>query len=271
MSVMSLRARAAIAIGVSIVFSAGAARAGDGRLEINQSCVATGCFPGDAPGFPIETQSGSSYVLTSSLAVPDANTRGVTLAESAVLDLNGFSIVGVTTCTGTPVTSCTPVGTGDGVYANDMATIRNGKVSKVGHYGIAGAGAVRVESMTVEQSGSYGLFFNYSNDGPEANWVRDSHILRNGAAGVLQSGGAGGVATHFSGNVVWGNKNEGVAGFNMLITNNSFGRNGDEGVLGDSAVGGNTFVYNNGGNDQPQTGGIVQIAPNYCGNNTTCP
>jgi hypothetical protein len=247
------------------------ASAGDGRLEINQSCVATGCFPGDTPGFPIETQSGASYVLTSSLAVPDANTRGVTLAESAVLDLNGFSIAGTTTCTGTPVTSCTPTGTGDGVYANDNATIRNGKISKVGHYGIAGAGAVRVESVTVEQSGNYGLFFNYSNDGPEANLVRDSHILRNGAAGVLESGGGGGVATLFTGNVVWGNKDEGVNGFNMLITNSTFGKNGDEGVLGDSGVGGCTFVENNGGAAQPQTGGIVQIAPNFCGGDTTCP
>lgn len=263
--------KSAITIASLAVIAAGVAQAGDGRFEINQSCVATGCFPGDAPGFPIETQSGASYVLTSGLAIPDANTRGVTLAESAVLDLNGFSIVGVTTCTGTPVTSCAPVGTGDGVYANDKATIRNGKISKAGHYGIAGAGAVRVESVTVDQSGDYGLFFNYSNDGPEANLVRDSHILRNGAGGVQQSGGGGGVGTLFTGNVVWGNKDEGVYGFNMLITNSTFGKNGDEGVLGDSGVGGCTFVGNNGGDANPQTGGIVQIAPNFCAGDTTCP
>jgi hypothetical protein len=254
-----------------VLLGAVSASAGDGRFEINQSCVATGCFAGDTPGFPVQTEAGKSYLLTSSLAVPDANTTAVSLGARSLLDLNGFSISGVTTCTGTPVTSCTPIGTGTGVYAEDLSTIRNGKISKMGNYGIGGNGGVRVESVIVEQSGSYGLFFNYSSDGPEANLVRDSHIARNGAAGVLESGGFQGVGTLITGNVIWGNKDEGATGSSMLITNNTFSRNGDEGVLGESAVGGNTFVYNNGGNDQPQTGGVVQIAPNLCGDDATCP
>jgi hypothetical protein len=263
--------KSAITIASLAVIAAGVAQAGDGRFEINQNCVATGCVPGDTPGFPVETEQGKSYVLTSSLVVPDANTTGVSLGARSLLDLNGFSISGVTTCTGTPVTSCTPTGTGTGVYADDLSEIRNGKISRMGNYGIGGNGGVRVESVVVEQSGSHGLFFNYSSDGPEANLVRDSHIARNGGMGVLESGGFQGVGTLITGNVIWGNKDEGASGGSMLITNNTFSRNGDEGVLGESAVGGNTFVYNNGGNDQPQTGGIVQIAPNFCGDDTTCP
>ena len=264
-----------VAIGTAALWLAAAAipaAAADGRFEINQSCVAAGCFPGDAPGFPIDTQEAASYVLTSNLVVPDANTRAVTLAASAVLDLNGFSISGSTTCTGTPVTSCSGTGTGDGVYAEDFATIRNGAIRKMGHYGIAGNGGVSVESMVVEQNGSFGLFFNYSNDGPEANLVRDSRIARNGGAGVQESGGGGGIGTLITGSVFYGNKDAGVQGFNVHVTNNTFARNGSVGISGSTAaVGGNTFLYNNGGNDQPQTGPIVQISPNFCGADTTCP
>ena len=66
---LSVKRMIRIALGVAIAsaLGAGATHAGDGRLEINQSCIATGCFPGDAPGFPVETQEGKSYVLTSSL------------------------------------------------------------------------------------------------------------------------------------------------------------------------------------------------------------
>ena len=41
--------------------------ASDGVLEINQTCaVNTGCFPGDAPGFPVHLDGtpSKSYALT---------------------------------------------------------------------------------------------------------------------------------------------------------------------------------------------------------------
>ncbi len=85
------------------------ARAGDGRLEINQACVAAGCFAGDTPGFPVETQAKQSYVLTSGLTVPDANTSAVVLNSNSALDLNGFTIQGVTTCSASP-TVCSNTG-----------------------------------------------------------------------------------------------------------------------------------------------------------------
>lgn len=248
------------------------AAASDGRLEINQSCVATGCFPGDAAGFPVETQEATSYVLTSNLVVPNADTIAVTLGASATLDLNGFAISGTTSCTGTPVTSCTPTGSGIGVYAEHFATIRNGTIRKMGSYGVGGNGGIRIESMLIEENGSYGLFFNFSNEGPDANVIRDSHVSRNGAAGVQESGGGGGIGTLITGSVFYGNKNAGVQGFNVHVTNNTFARNGNVGISGSTAaVGGNTFLFNNGGNDQPQTGPIVSISPNFCGTDTTCP
>ena len=66
------------------------AQAAEGLLEINQTCsVQTGCFPGDAPGFPVTISSAGGYLLTSEL---DAPTDGpaIDIQASAVdLDLNG--------------------------------------------------------------------------------------------------------------------------------------------------------------------------------------
>ena len=66
----------------------GAAFASDGVLEINQTCaVNTGCFSGDAPGFPVTPSDSGSYRLTSDLVLPDANTSGVSLVGSLELDV----------------------------------------------------------------------------------------------------------------------------------------------------------------------------------------
>ena len=84
-----------VMLGIASLGLAGMAHAGDGRLEINQACVATGCFAGDTPGFPIQTRSGKKYAFTSDVTLPAANgIDGVTLASSATLDLNGFSLSG---------------------------------------------------------------------------------------------------------------------------------------------------------------------------------
>ncbi len=263
---------------LAVVLVARLALASDGRLEINQSCVATGCFPGDAAGFPIETQVATSYVLTSNLVVPSVATTAVRLAAQATLDLNGFSISGVTTCTGTPVTSCTPAaapGEGMGVYAETRATIRNGTIRKVGGYGIAGGGGLHIDSVLVEEAGGDGIYLNYSSEGPEGHLIQNSRIVRNGGSGIFNAGGSGGVGALITSNVILGNKNAGYGGFRALLTNNTFARNGGPGTSGSgglpNAIGGNSYLFNNGGNDQPQTGTEVQIAPNLCGVDTTCP
>jgi hypothetical protein len=69
------RATRALAFGIASI-AATTAIASDGRFEINQSCVATGCFPGDAAGFPVQTQANESYVLTSDIAVRVGRTSG---------------------------------------------------------------------------------------------------------------------------------------------------------------------------------------------------
>ena len=71
----------------------------DGAREIHQACVATGCFPGDTAGWPVLITEPGSYVLTSGLTVPDANTTAISIdAPHVSLDLHGFSITGPNTC-----------------------------------------------------------------------------------------------------------------------------------------------------------------------------
>jgi hypothetical protein len=96
------------------------ALAGDGVLEINQTCaVKTGCFSGDTAGFPVTISAAGSYLLTSNLVVPDENKSGLPFASSTVsnvsIDLGAFEIHGPVVCSGTPL-SCVPSsGTRNGV------------------------------------------------------------------------------------------------------------------------------------------------------------
>lgn len=62
------------------------ARAADGVIEIDQVCATqTGCGSSDSPGFPRQTLTGRSYVLSSSLTVADADATAVSLASGATL------------------------------------------------------------------------------------------------------------------------------------------------------------------------------------------
>lgn len=120
-----MRRHLAIGAAAGVVFFAGSvAAASDGALEISSACIATGCFAGDTPGFPVETQAGKRYILTNDLTLPSANTDGINLATSATLDLNGFALVGPATCTGSPAV-CVGSGSGNGIITAAGATARS--------------------------------------------------------------------------------------------------------------------------------------------------
>lgn len=83
-----------------MLVSAGPVRA-DGVREINQACVAGGCFAGDNPGFPVEIVASGAYRLSSNLTT-GLNETAISVNTSDVdLDLNGFAIFGPNTCTDT--------------------------------------------------------------------------------------------------------------------------------------------------------------------------
>jgi hypothetical protein len=247
-----------------------AAHAGDGRLEINQSCVATGCFPGDTPGFPVQTQAARSYLLTSSLVVPTANTTAITLAERATLDLGGFSIEGVTSCSASP-TVCTSTGTGNGVHASGGVAIRNGAIRKMGNAGILGAGATIVEDLLVEQNGGEGIS---GGDGGSGWVIRKCIVQLNGDDGIGLAYGNAGDGSIVESNVIRRNGGDGVAGADLTITRNAIQANDEFGlrlnfVGSDGGFTENVINGNNGGGSQ--TIGGVQMGVNVCGGDTTCP
>jgi hypothetical protein len=255
---MPIPVRVAAIIGLATSL-AGAARAADGVIEINQHCATqTGCGA-DSPGFPVQTQQGKSYVLTSSLAVTDADTTAVTLANGATLDLNGFSITGPAVCTGTPP-SCLGLGTGDGVSTGEGATIRNGRIAGMGGDGVTGAAGTRVQNLLIEANGDDGVDASL---GPRGWLVEDCRILRNRDEGVTFEGATpGGVVAR---NSIWGNGGFGILGGQLTIGENAIYGNGDAGwsVSGGAAVGYNA-LYGNDGAGPETVGSIIQTGVSIC-------
>ncbi|RIL06542.1 MAG: hypothetical protein DCC71_06435 [Proteobacteria bacterium] len=160
-----------------------AALAGDGRIEINQACVAAGCFAGDTPGFPVTLASPGAYVLTSNLTVPASD--GVVATVAGVdLDLNGFQITGPGSCVATlggdgKLTGVSCAGT-TGTGVTGVTSIRDGTVRGFATGIDSPQGTVfRVERVTVRET---------SSDAIDASGVRliltDSVISTNAGDGV---------------------------------------------------------------------------------------
>lgn len=172
----------------------------DGVVLINQSTVMA------SGGFPYSITQPGSYRLTGNLTVPDANTSAIVIsAVSVTLDLNGFSIIGPTICTGTPVTSCSPTGTGSGVTASFFGarrdiTVVNGSVRGMGAYGINldGVDDITVEKVRATSNGTIGIIV-----GP--NSVIVGNIANNnGFRGIQNAQGI------LSDNIAAGNKDIGI-------------------------------------------------------------
>jgi len=200
----------------------------DGVIEINQARALAGSVtPGDTPGFPVNIGVSGSYRLTSSLTVPDEGTSGLIVTASDVtIDLNGFSILGPTVCTGgPPVTACAPTGGGNGID-NTLGTppigltVKNGTIRGMGSRGINATAEVRVENVRVESNGGFGV------SGSGGLMVVRSEVFRNGNAGINGNG----VLTVI-GSVISGNK---VAG----VTTNA---NTDKATILDSTFTGNVI------------------------------
>lgn len=144
------------------------ARATNGVIEVNQArALAGGVTAGDTPGFPVTISTAGSFRLTSNLdvsALPNAHSLSVILISAAdvTIDLNGFSIIGPVTCTGSgPTLACTNSITafGSGIVGNGGGTtIKNGKIRGMNLYGITLVGADnRIENVDVSSSGNAGI------------------------------------------------------------------------------------------------------------------
>jgi len=169
------------------------ASAGDGAIEINQTCaVHTGCAAGDAAGFPVTLTSPGSYRLTGDLVLPSTNVDGILISASHVsLDLGGFAVVGPVVCdapTGHSVSlTCNPTsgsGTGIDITSAVATAVRNGVVRGMGFRGINLGDHSVVEEVTAKSNASSGIVVG------DASLVRESIVSENGAIGLVADPGS---------------------------------------------------------------------------------
>lgn len=211
---------------LTVLLISSPALATDGVLEINETCaVQTGCFAGDAPGYPV-TITGSidrSFRLTSDLVVGDPNTDGIEISISRVeIDFNGFSLIGFSlgSGTGNGVTG----GGVDGSFAG-YATLRNGAIRGARNLGVAlgGAADVRIERMTLESNAGGGVALG---DGAV---VVDSRIIDNGSSSF--DGVAVGERAIVRGNSVHGSGGRGIyASDHAIVEHNVVTNSGGDGI-----------------------------------------
>ncbi len=174
---------------LSLLLLTAPAHAGDGALEINQACVNSGCFPGDAPGFPVEITSQASYRLTSNLIGTNGGTAISIQASGVTIDFGGFT---VGPCTNVSQI-CPILLEQDGISGsafNDV-TLRNGVVEFFRGDGIDLGQRALVEDMVIRNNTRNGLRVLQN------SIVRKNRISNNGGTGA--SLGAG---TSWGGNVL---------------------------------------------------------------------
>ncbi len=214
----------------------------DGVIEISQAKVL------EAAGFPYAINEPGAYRLTSNLdlrGLPDAeNLRAIIVnADGVSIDLNGFSIIGPTVCTGIailePVT-CTPSGSGRGISSGaDNMTVMNGAVRGVGGNGVHCGSNCRVERLHVESCGGSGI------QGQTGGVILANTSHHNGGAGIHFVTGSAVIRE----NTVSLNGAEGIyAGANSTVSNNTstFNRLAGIGVSQSTGVIGNSILNNRG-------------------------
>jgi hypothetical protein len=178
------------------LFGATSAHAADGVHEINQACVAAGCFPGDAPGFPVDITLQGSYQLTSNLS-PTVTGQGAIriLATGVTLDLRGFTVA---FCLDPPQgIACLAIGVATGIEGSGVTdtTLRNGVIQNFSGLGVDLGRRAHAERLNIRANGGAGLRVLQN------SLVEHNRISFNGGSGI--SLGAG---------TAWGH--------NVLVTNN---------------------------------------------------
>ncbi len=209
----------------------------DGVFEINADCAVFGCFDGDTGGLPVTISASGSYRLTGNLTTASASADLIVVnADSVTIDLNGFSLIGPVTCSGS-TTTCSTSGSGIGIDADgrDDIQIRNGTVRGMGNDGmVVGRGAL-LEHLVVAENGDNGIVA-----------LSPGSVLRRI---VARENGGQGVSLGFS---------------SSYLMDSTVYNNGDQGVFGGFC--GNVLMSANGASGNSCTA----IAPNRCDQATDC-
>lgn len=254
--------------------------------EIDQDCAAGGgCFSGDFGGFPVTITEPGSYRLASNLDIrSELNAENLNVievsADDVTLDLAGFAILGPTECSGSPVTSCSPTGSGVGVDFNDsgsrfLGTVENGVIRGMGQFGIDSDRSISVENMRISESGASGV--TVSNG---IGRVKGSVIFRNGGDGLFgsllvvdtstQENGGRGIFLNPGGtaqdNQVLENAGDGIRCGACLLLDNVVNNNVGFGLdLDGGASYGRNLIFNNDAGHINDTGINHEIQTNTCG------
>lgn len=277
MSGFALKARKHVGIvGCLIALGLGNALAADGVLEINQACVANGCFQGDTAGFPVELTNPGSYILTSNLALTNANTSGIFVrADNVNIDLNGFAIIGPTSCSGDPsedARSCTNAPTNptnpsvaiksidleNPLDANHRVTISNGTLRGTGAVGIYVGNQARIFDITVSSASLGGIIVGDFSVVRNATVEQSSTGIQTGDVSVVEgciaaenesNGIKVGDGSTVRGSTARDNGGYGLDAYDgTTVTQSSFISNSSDGMIGRAAnpVSHSSFL-NNGG------------------------
>ncbi|MFK8012419.1 MAG: hypothetical protein AB8B80_10285 [Marinicellaceae bacterium] len=179
------------------------AHADDGVYALNDVCDGFGCFSGDTGGLPITIANSGSYILTSNLVSSSETVNVIEItADNVTLDLNGFSIIGPRTCTGSNDTlSCTNAGmTASAILAagRSNVVIKNGitqgfdtgvrltstsQRGNVVHHANSSQnefGFVMINGMISDSTANLNLDTGFSNGLFGTLFVRDSFAFGNG-------------------------------------------------------------------------------------------
>ena len=239
----------------------------DGRGEIDQVCATTtGCFAGDAPGFPVTiTGAGArSVVLTSDLVLPDASADGIIVSATDVtIDLAGHSIqlaacAGATAACADPLSSTCAIATSIGPDLYGMV-VRNGELVGMA-CGILGDVATEVSGVVARWNRAFGISSSrwgsillentaFENGGSGfivqgQSLVLANQAIANGFAGILDASSPGHVV---HGNTALSNASFGIsAPDGSVVVGNVSRGNETRGLFGDAVnvVQGNTVVSN---------------------------
>ncbi|MBP6078113.1 MAG: hypothetical protein KA505_04820 [Xanthomonadales bacterium] len=255
---------------------------GEGEFEIDQACVAVGCFPGDAPGFPVTLANDGAYRLTSDLTVTGGlAVNGIEIAASRIdLDLGGFTVNGGGQCILNPGLECSGAVAGRGIVQNGAGTllrIHDGAVVGMGSGGIVAFSlnyGSSFENLTVLGNAG-GLPFVVSDAGANVPvQMRGIRCVRNqGNCGIFNNG----ARLQVSDSVFSENETGLIVGYGSVVTDCLFARNIGFGLSGANggtqvAFGRNYFSENNGSEAAAQysIGQTRDMGHNVCGDGS-CP
>lgn len=165
------------------------AQAGEGVLEINQTCaLQTGCFAGDTPGFPVTIAAAGSYRLTTHLVIPNDDTDGVRISTSDVgIDLNRFAVIRSSCLDNNTI--CRPnSGTGNGIETTAASSrgisVRNGSVIGMGDIGITLGEQAEVRDVLLRWNGGDAIVVGLGST------VADAVVFQNGGDGIVADSGS---------------------------------------------------------------------------------